>query len=115
MLAVLSCRAALVSAGDEATPITAPLQTIVVHGKPYPDSVPDEVLSTQVKSVLHDDPFFYDEHVTIIVTNGIVHLEGFVLDYRDIKDVLRLIKRKFPHLKRVVNELEILREDSDDG
>jgi hypothetical protein len=44
-----------------------------------------------------------------------VHLEGFVLDYRDIKDVLRIIKRKFPHVKRVVNELEICREDSDDG
>jgi hypothetical protein len=29
--------------------------------------------------------------------------------------VLRLIKRRFPHVKRVVNELEVLREESDDG
>ena len=29
--------------------------------------------------------------------------------------VLRIIKRKFPRLKRVVNELEVSRGDSDDG
>jgi BON domain len=113
--AVLSCSSVPVSAGDVPTPPVGPLQTIVVIAKPYPESVPDEQLSREVKTVLHDDPFFYDEHVTITVINGIVHLEGFVLEYGDINDVLRLIKRKFPHLKRVVNELEVCREPSDDG
>ena len=115
VLAVLSCSAAPVSAHDEPTPAVDPLQTIVVHGKRYPDSVPDEELSREVRTAVHDDPFFYGEHVTITVTNGIVHLEGFVLDYGDVKDVLRLIIRKFPHVKRGVNELEVVREDSDDG
>ena len=109
------CPGFTVLAAETSLPATGPLQTIVVNGQKLPQPVPDEVLTKQVKTALHDDPFFYDEHVNITVTNGIVHLEGFVLDYRDIKDVLRLIKRKFPHVKRVVNELEICREDSDDG
>jgi BON domain len=115
VLAVLCCPPVAVLADDAAKPTVDPLQTIVVNGNRYRDSVPDEELRRDVKTALHDDPFFYDEHVNITVTDGIVHVEGFVLDYRDIKDVLRIIRRKFPHVKRVVNELEICREDSDDG
>jgi hypothetical protein len=29
--------------------------------------------------------------------------------------VMRIIKKKFPGVKRVINELEVCREDSDDG
>lgn len=104
-----------VLAAETSLPATGPLQTIVVNGQKLPQPVPDEVLTKQVKTALHDDPFFYDEHVTVTVRNGIVHLEGVVLDAGDIKDVLRIIRRRFPGIKRVVNELEIVREDSDDG
>jgi osmotically-inducible protein OsmY len=83
-----------------------------VHGTKFP---PDEELKRDVKRALHEDPFFYDEHVTVTVEKGIVHLEGIVLDPGDIRDVMRIIKKKFPGVKRVINELEVCREDSDDG
>ncbi len=102
-------------AGEVSASAPGSLDTIVVPGTRLPQSVPDEQLKQQVRATLHDDPFFYDEHVTVTVTNGVVHLEGIVLDASDIKDVLRIIKKKFPGVKRVINELEICREDSDDG
>jgi hypothetical protein len=113
LLAAPFCSTFAVLAGEVRAP--GSLDTIVVQGKRLPESVPDEELQQQVRKTLHDDPFFYDEHVTVTVTNGVVHLEGIVLDASDIKDVLRIIKKKFPGAKRVINELEICREDSDDG
>lgn len=107
---------ALPARADQArAPSVNPLETIVVTGKRFPESVPDAVLERRVKSALHDDSFFYDEHVTVTVKSGVVHLEGFVLDVGDMQDALRIIRKKFPGVKRVVNELEICREDSDDG
>jgi hypothetical protein len=115
MLGALLWSAFTVLAGEARPPAVSTLEPIVVTGNRFPESVPDEVLTRQVKTALHDDPFFYDEHVSITVTHGIVRLEGMVLDAADIRDVLRIIKKKFPGVKRVVNELEICREDSDDG
>jgi osmotically-inducible protein OsmY len=92
-----------------------PLDTILVQANRFPDAVRDEQLRVEVKTVLHDDPYFYDGHVTVTVKDGVVHLEGAVLDYGDIGSVLRIIKKKFPRVKRVVNELEVIRGDTDDG
>lgn len=92
-----------------------PLETILVQGHRFPDAVRDEQLKVEVKTALHDDPFFYDAHVIVIVEDGVVHLEGMVLDYGDIAAVLRIIRKKFPRVKRVTNELEVSRGDSDDG
>jgi hypothetical protein len=112
MLGALVCPAFAASAGEARAPDAASLQTIVVHGTKFP---PDEELKRDVKRALHEDTFFYDEHVTVTVEKGIVHLEGIVLDPGDIRDVMRIIKKKFPGVKRVINELEVCREDSDDG
>jgi BON domain-containing protein len=92
-----------------------PLDTIIVPGNRIPDAVADEQLRVEVKTVLHDDPYLYDGHVTVTVKDGVVRLEGAVLDYGDIGSVLRIIRKKFPRVKRVVNELEVIREDTDDG
>jgi hypothetical protein len=112
LFAALSCKPSGITAGETHLAAVEPLETIVVTGTRLP--VPDEELKRQVTTALHDDPFFYDEHVTVTVQNGVVHLEGFVLDVRDIRDVLRIIRRKFPG-KRVINQLEVSREESDDG
>ena len=115
LVAAAFCPTFTVLAGEASPSAPGSLDTIVVTGERLQESVRDEQLKQQVKTTLHDDPFFYDEHVTVTVSHGIVHLEGIVLDASDIKDVLRIIKKKFPGVKRVVNELEVCREDSDDG
>ncbi len=94
---------------------TPSLDTVIVPGARLPDAARDEELRVEVKTALHDDPYFYDGHVTVTVERGVVHLEGMVLDYGDIADVLRIIRKKFPGVKRVVNQLEVCREDTDDG
>jgi osmotically-inducible protein OsmY len=115
ILAASLCPTLTALAVETSLPAASSLQTIVVTGQRLEQPVPDEVLTRQVKTALHDDPFFYDEHVTVTVRDGIVYLEGVVLDAGDIKDALRIIKKRFPRIKHVVNELEIVREDSDDG
>src|SRR5579871_3782634 len=83
LIALLSPTVAL-SANPARVPVPETLDTVVVQGHRFPDPVHDEQLRVEVKEALHDDPYFYDEHVTISVQDGIVHLEGFVLDYGDI-------------------------------
>jgi len=115
MLIMLLSPAITLSATPKYASTPDALETIIVQGHRFPDPVFDEQLRVEVKTALHDDPFFYDAHVTVTVQDGVVHLEGMVLDYSDVTTVLRIIKRKFPRLKRVVNELEVSRGDSDDG
>jgi osmotically-inducible protein OsmY len=83
------------------------LEPIVVTARRLPEALPDEVLRTRVESALHADPYFYDEHVTVTVKNGIVRLEGIVFDVGDMQDARRIIRKKVPGVKRVVNDLEI--------
>jgi len=78
----------------------------VVTAKKRPDPVADEKLTEQVEAALHSDPFFYDEHVTVTIRNGVVTLQGIVFDDWDLRDALRL-SRKVAGVKRVVNDLEI--------
>jgi osmotically-inducible protein OsmY len=91
------------------------LDTIVVQGDRYADAARDEQLRVAVKTALHDAPYFYDEHVTVTVRGGIVYLEGWVLDFGDVSTALRILRKRFPRVKRFVNELEVARGDSDDG
>jgi osmotically-inducible protein OsmY len=71
-----------------------PLEPIVVTAKRLPEAVPDEVVKTRVETALHNDPYFYDEHVTVTVKNGVVRLEGIVFDVGDIQDARRIIRKK---------------------
>jgi osmotically-inducible protein OsmY len=60
----------------------------------------------EVETALHSDRFFYDEHVTVSVTNGVVRLDGIVHDYGDLRDAWR-ISRRVASVKRVDIELEV--------
>lgn len=82
------------------------LESIVVTGKRLPDPVADMELAQRVEAVLHDDPYFYDGHVTIRVKNGVAILEGLVFDESDVRTAVRLARRT-SGVKRVVNRLEI--------
>jgi osmotically-inducible protein OsmY len=91
--------------------VTAPgntgLDEIVVTAKRRSDPAADEKTKQQVEEALHSDPFFYDEHVTVTISNGIITIHGVVFDDWDLRNAVR-ISRKIPGVKRVVNDLEIM-------
>jgi hypothetical protein len=89
-----------------APPVSRP-DTVLVTAKRRPETVPDEQLKMQAETALHDDPYFYDEHVTVTVKNGVVHLQGIVFDDGDAQAARLIVKRKVAGARRVVNELEI--------
>jgi osmotically-inducible protein OsmY len=63
-------------------------------------------LQRRVQTALHDDPYFYDKHVTVSAEQGDVVLHGFVLSSFDLLDALR-IARKAAGDNRVVDDLSI--------
>jgi osmotically-inducible protein OsmY len=66
----------------------------------------DDDLGNRVKTALHMDPYFYDQHVTVSVEKGSVVLGGFVFSAWDLQDALR-IARKAAGNTRVVDNLDI--------
>jgi osmotically-inducible protein OsmY len=70
------------------------------------DWVADEKLRKRVKSALHVDPYFYDEHVTVSIENGGIVLRGFVFSNWDLQDALR-IARKAAGDRPVIDNLSI--------
>jgi osmotically-inducible protein OsmY len=68
--------------------------------------VADEDLKNRVKTALHNDPYFYDAHVTVSVEKGSVVLRGFVFSDWDLRDALR-IARKAAGNSPVVDNLSI--------
>jgi BON domain len=107
LFAALGCWSAPARADDAGTRAAKSLDVIVVTAKRLPEVLPDEVVKTRVETALHDDPYFYDEHVTVTVKNGVVHLQGIVFDAQDMQSVRRIIRKKVSGVKRLVNELEI--------
>jgi osmotically-inducible protein OsmY len=57
------------------------------------DRLTDEELKKRVKAALHNDPYFYDEHVTVSVEKGVVVLRGFVFSDWDLRDAIRIAKK----------------------
>ena len=106
MLALLTSGALSTRADDLTAPADSRLDAIVVTAKRHADAVADETIKRQVETALQSDPFFYDEHVTVTIRNGVVTLQGMVFDDWDLRNALR-IGRKVPGVKRVVNDLEI--------
>src|ERR1700722_15165600 len=84
----------------------ATLDAIVVTGKKIPESSPDAEVKQRVETAMHSDPYFYDEHITITIKDGVVTLHGIVFDDWDLRTARRIAKR-IPGVKRVINDLEI--------
>ncbi|MGO9996070.1 MAG: BON domain-containing protein [Steroidobacteraceae bacterium] len=106
MLAAWLCWAVAASADNAPVPSARTLDAIVVTAKRRPDPVVDEKLTQQVAAALHSDPYFYDEHVTVTVKNGVVRLEGVVFDDSDVFDAVR-IARRIAGVRRVVTDFYI--------
>jgi hypothetical protein len=71
-----------------------------------PNPAADEALRQRVTTALHSDPYFYDEHVSVSVENGVVVLRGFVASDWDLQDALR-IAGKAAGDRRVIDDLSI--------
>jgi osmotically-inducible protein OsmY len=69
-------------------------------------SVTDEDLRKRVQAALHSDPYFYDEHVTVSVKNGVVVLRGFVFSDWELRDAVRIASRA-ADARPVVDDLSI--------
>ncbi len=82
------------------------LDEVVVRGKRQIDPVADARLQRQVEAALAADPYFYSEHVSVTIENGVATLHGIVFDDWDLRNAMR-ISRRIPGVKRVVNDLEI--------
>jgi osmotically-inducible protein OsmY len=66
----------------------------------------DEELRQRVAGALHDDQYFYDEHVSVSVDKGVVVLRGFVASEWDLRDAIR-IASKAAGDRRVIDNLSI--------
>jgi hypothetical protein len=66
----------------------------------------DEELGQRVKAALHEDPYFYDEHVDVSVENEAVVLRGFVFSDWDLRNAVR-IATKAAGGRKVVDNLTI--------
>jgi osmotically-inducible protein OsmY len=100
------CLATSAGAQNVRAPDASRLEPIVVTAKRRGDPVADEKMKTQVEEALHSDPFFYDDHVTVTIENGVAILRGIVFDDWDMRQAMR-ISRRIAGVKRVINDLEI--------
>ena len=108
---MLACFGATVRADEAETPTPANPRTIVVTGQ---KAAADLEVKQRVETALHSDPYFYDGHVTVTVTNGVVYLQGVVYDNWDLL-MARRISKKIAGAKRVIDELEICSCDGGGG
>jgi len=106
MAACLFCVAVPAAAQNAAAPSMDRLEPIVVTARKRPDPAADEKTRRQVEQALHSDRFFYDEHVTVTIKNGVVTLQGIVFDDWDVRTAMR-IARKTPGVKRVVTDFYV--------
>lgn len=106
MFAGWLCWSIAASADNTPGPSTKTLDAIIVTAKKRPEPVADEKLTQQIASALHSDPYFFDEHVTVTVKNGIARLEGVVFDDSDVFHAIR-IARRIAGVRRVVTDFYI--------
>jgi hypothetical protein len=94
------------SAQDAAAPALSRSDSTAAAATLGANSETDDVLSKRVQTALHSDPYFYDEHVTVSVKNGVVVLSGFVFSDWDLRNAIR-IAGQAAHERTVVDNLSI--------
>jgi hypothetical protein len=67
----------------------------------------DAVLTAKVEQALHDDPYIFADHMSVVTENGIVRLQGIALDLNDLRQALALARR-IAGRRHVVNEMELI-------
>jgi osmotically-inducible protein OsmY len=67
----------------------------------------DAVLTAKVEQALHDDPYIFADHMSVVTENGIVRLQGIALDVNDLRQAL-FLARRIAGRRHVVNEMELI-------
>ena len=67
----------------------------------------DAVLTAKVEQALHDDPYIFANHMSVVTENGVVRLQGIALDVNDLHQALALARR-IAGRRHVVNEMELI-------
>jgi osmotically-inducible protein OsmY len=80
--------------------------SVAVSAMPSPAVLTDGELAKRVKTALHADRYFYDEHVDVSVERGAVVLSGLVFSDGDLQDAIR-IARKAAGDRPVIDNLTI--------
>jgi osmotically-inducible protein OsmY len=108
--AALVCFASRVHADDAGAPstVTQP-ERVVITARPISS---DEEVAQRVQAALHRDPFLDDSRLTVHVANGVVRLEGIVLDDWDLRRAVRISGRA-DGVKRVIDDLDLHRMGDD--
>jgi hypothetical protein len=105
--AILALIASWAAPADQsARKASAHLETVVVTAKRWYSPEEDAEIAFRLQKALHDDPYILDTHVTVETRNGIIYLEGFVLDDWDLDKVLRKAWKLYGY-RRVINDLEL--------
>ena len=81
------------SAQDLSFPAGAPPASARASETAAPESAANEARRLRVETALHDDPYFNDSHVTVLVRNGVVILQGFVSTEWDLLHAIRIAKK----------------------
>jgi osmotically-inducible protein OsmY len=106
----LACFASRAHADDAGAPSTvAQPERVVITARPIAS---DEAVTKRVQTALHLDPFLDDSRLTVHVANGVVTLEGIVLDDWDLRRAVR-ISGKADGVKRVIDDLDLHRMGDD--
>ena len=95
-----------VSAQNAVSPPASQSDSVAVSALQGAAVLSDGELEKRVKAALHSDPYFYDEHVSVSVENGVVVLRGFVFSDWDLRNAIR-IARQAADQRRVVDNLSI--------
>jgi osmotically-inducible protein OsmY len=102
----LACFTASADAQTLAASSVSPSQSVMAPATGSADSMTDEELRQRVQAALHSAPYFYDQHVNVSVTNGVVALRGIVFSDWDLRDAMRIASRAAGK-RRVVDDLSI--------
>ncbi len=72
----------------------------------------DAALTAKVEQALHDDPYIFADHLSVVTENGVVRLKGVAVDLSDLRQALALARR-IAGRRRVINEIDLIPEDAD--
>jgi osmotically-inducible protein OsmY len=88
--AAVSGLGGFVAPADAQNAVPSPASAVAASAIPGTSASADRELAKRVKAALHADPYFYDEHVSVSVTDGAVVLHGFVYSDWDLRDAIRI-------------------------
>lgn len=67
----------------------------------------DEAVTARVVQAMHEDPYLFASHITVVTEGGVVRVQGIVTDVTDLYRALYLARR-IAGSRHVRNEMELI-------